>query len=112
MTKKKEKIIGLAILVVCLVAYWWLPIGCPMMMIFKIPCPGCGMMRACNLFLHGDFVGAFTMHPMLWSTPLLLLYFLKDGKLFKNKWINNGLLIFIGLGFLANWIYQLVVLFA
>lgn len=81
-----------------------------MQALLNIPCPGCGMTRALERLLHGDPAGSFAMHPMLWSTPLLLVYYLKDGRLFANKWINNGLLVLIGVGFLANWIYRLAIL--
>lgn len=109
MTNKKEKIITLAVLFVCLVLYWALQIKCPVNALLHIPCPGCGMTRACWLLLSGDILGSLQMHPMLFSMPVLLLYYLKDGKLFRNKWINYGILAAIGLGFLANWIYRLVI---
>ena len=47
------------------------------------------------------------MHPMFWSMPVLVAYFFKDYRLFQNKWLNNGILILIGAGFMAQWIWKL-----
>ena len=108
--KRREKWINCILLVACLAAYWAFEIPCPVMALFDIPCPGCGMTRALKCLLRGDIAGSFAMNPMLWSIPVLLVYYLKDGQLFSRKWANNGLLILIGAGFLANWIYRLVLL--
>lgn len=72
------------------------------------PCPGCGMTRAIIFALRLDFVSAFALHPMVWSVPLLALYFLYDGRLFSNRRLNYGMLIAIGTGFLFNWIVRLI----
>lgn len=66
------------------------------------------MTRAYIRVLHLDFAGAFRFHPMFWAMPILFTYYLFDGKLIKNKWVDNGILILIGVGFLVNWIIQLV----
>lgn len=110
MTKTRDKWITCAILAACLAAYWIFRIPCPMQALLNIPCPGCGMTRALKCLLCGDIAGSLAMHPMLWSTPVLLMYYFKDGRLFANKWVNNGLLVLIGAGFLANWIYRLAIL--
>jgi hypothetical protein len=105
--KNKEKWINCLLLVLCLGIYWALDLSCPVRTLLQIPCPGCGMTRALKCLLQGDLAGSFAMHPMLLSTPVLLLYYLKDGRLFANKWLNYGILAAIGLGFLIHWIMQL-----
>lgn len=104
----KDKLLTCVIFFVCLVAYWYVQIPCLVKALFGIPCPGCGMTRAYIRVLHLDFVGAFQLHPMFWAMPILFAYYLFDGKLIKNKWINNGVLIVSGVGFLCNWIAQLI----
>ena len=41
--------------------------------LFSIDCPGCGTQRAASLLLNGDFSGAFSMFPAIYSTILLFL---------------------------------------
>src|SRR4051812_20370507 len=50
----------------------WSHIGgmdCPLMRTTGLPCPGCGLSRACVAFLHGDFHDALTLHAF---APILL----------------------------------------
>jgi len=44
---------------------------------------------------------------MFWSVPLLGVYYLTDGRLFKKRWIDYTILIAIAVGFAANWVWQL-----
>ena len=104
----KDKVLTCVIFLVCLMAYRILDIQCFVKVLLGIPCPGCGMTRAYIRVSHFDFAGAFQYHPMFWAMPILFLYYLFDGKLVKNKWINNGILVFIGIGFSMNWIMQLI----
>ena len=82
-------------------------IGCIFLRFLHIPCPGCGMTRAWLSALSLDFASAFMHHFMFWSAPLLYLWFLFDGKLFKNRKINKAVFVLIALGFAANWFYQI-----
>lgn len=107
MVKHKDKWINCLLLALCLGAYWALDLSCPVMALFHIPCPGCGMTRALKCLLRGDLAASFAMHPMLLTTPVLFLYYLKDGRLFGNKWIDHGLLAVILIGFLVHWLMQL-----
>lgn len=38
--------------------------GCPFNMLTGLPCPGCGMTRAVNALLHGNWSQAITYHPL------------------------------------------------
>lgn len=107
----KEKLLCCFIFAVCLLVLWLFHIPCPVKWLANIPCPGCGMTRAYAALLHLEFAEAFRMHPMFWSMPLLLLFFFKDYRLFRKKWINNGILILIGIGFAAQWIWKLYLQF-
>ena len=52
---------GVAALVIVGVGY-----SCPVKLVVGVPCPTCGITRACRLALHGDFPGATHMHPLFW----------------------------------------------
>ena len=89
------------------VAFYYSGISCIFLKISGIRCIGCGMTRALISALKFDFSGAFNYHFMFWSLPLLYLYFLYDGVLFKNKTLNRAVFIAIAVGFLVNWIIKL-----
>ncbi len=103
----RDKLLTLMILCVVLVVYKIFDIPCVFDLLLNVPCPSCGMTRAYINLMHLDFYGAFSMHPMFWSVPLLLLYYIFDWKLFKIKWLDSMMLILIGAGFLINWIVKI-----
>lgn len=53
-----------------LTGYYLCPINC----IFKIPCPGCGMTRACKAALRFDFKAAFQFN-CLFPIPFALAFY-------------------------------------
>ena len=60
---------GLAAVLILGVGY-----SCPIKLVAGVPCPTCGITRACRLALHGDFVGATHMHPLVWlAVPVVVL---------------------------------------
>lgn len=103
----KDKAVTLSVLAVTVLAFMIFKLPCPINLILKLPCPGCGMTRAYLSLLHFDFITALNQHPMFWSVPVLLIYYLFDYRLFKNKFINDGILYLIGAGFLINWIVKI-----
>ncbi|MCL1790869.1 MAG: DUF2752 domain-containing protein [Peptococcaceae bacterium] len=48
-----------------------LKFGCPFLAATGVPCPGCGMTRACLAFFRLDFAQAFLYHPLF---PAVLLF--------------------------------------
>lgn len=69
-SKKKDKsklimavvlVAVLAVLAVLLVTDHYM---CPFKFITGIPCPACGMTRACLAVAHGDFPASFYYHPL------------------------------------------------
>ena len=102
-----QKLLYLGIFAAVILAARCLKLPCVYIYFLDTPCPGCGMTRACMAALRLDIAGAFSYHWMFWSVPVLLVYYFLDGRVFKNKILNAGLLWFIGFGFLANWIYTL-----
>lgn len=83
------------------------PISCIFIELFGIRCIGCGMTRALLSAIRFDFASAFGYHAMFWSLPILFLYFVFDGNLFKNKILNRAVFIAIAVGFIINWIVKL-----
>ena len=103
----KEKLLYLGIYTAVILGARALDLPCVFRYFLHFPCPGCGMTRAMFCLLELDIAGAFSYHWMFWSIPILLLYYFYDGKLLPQKWLNRGLLIAIGIGFAANWIFTI-----
>ena len=73
-----------------------------------IECPGCGLTRAWLSVMRFDLVTAFQYNPMFWSVPIIFLYYWRDLRVFKSKFLNYAVIIVISVGFLANWIFGLL----
>ncbi|MBQ3182044.1 MAG: DUF2752 domain-containing protein [Clostridia bacterium] len=104
----KEKLITLAVAAVLVFAWAYFGIYCLFKRLLGIPCPGCGMTRAYLALMRLDFARAFEMHPMFWSVPILLIFYLFDGRVFRKEWINVTVLALIFAGFLINWIFKII----
>ena len=105
----KVKIIAIILIFVYALILYLTPLNCPFDMLFKFPCPGCGMTRAWVSVLNFNIEKAYFCHKMFWSLPLLFAGFLFDGRIFKNKKLNLLLWIFISVGFVLSWIEKLVI---
>lgn len=88
--------------------FWLFDVPCLFERFLGVSCPGCGMSRAVLSALRWDLAAAFSYHPMFWSMPVLYVYFLCNGRLFPNKYLDYGILIAIALGFFINWLAKLV----
>jgi hypothetical protein len=80
---------------------------CPFLNITGIPCPSCGMTRACLRAARLDFRGAFEFHPLFWVIPVIpLLSFINE-----RGWIRERALsrCYIGLAVLTVvvWVVRL-----
>ncbi len=109
--KKQVKISNICIVVfiVCFfVCAYFLGFECVFKKYLHIICPGCGMTRAVKALVHLDFASAFFYHPMVFSMPLVFVYILKNGRLFKKKHVDNVVLGTIGLGFVINYVINLM----
>ena len=81
----------------CLFRYWT-----------GIPCPGCGLSRAWLSALRLDLSAAFRYHPMFWSIPVLILYYLRDGRLFRNRTFDFWILLLTIAGWAVTYLIRLV----
>ena len=102
----KNKLLIIPFFIIMYILLYLLDTTCIIKYFTNIPCPGCGLTRAYLALFKLDFSKAFHYHPLFWTIPILFLYYLFDGKLFKNKVINNLILIVIILLFINNWIYK------
>ncbi len=102
----KEKLAFLfGVILYCLVLSY-LDMYCVIRTVFHISCPGCGMTRAVCSVLTFNFTKAFEYHPLVFITPLMLLYFLFDGHFF-GKYVDRVILILIAVSFILVWVLRL-----
>lgn len=100
-------IVALVVAAMAAVALFELAL-CPMALVLRIPCPGCGMTRATLSALHGDFATAFRYHPLAFLiVPLFASYaiahavsYIRHGvsqidKIVSGKWVDRLLILFI-----------------
>lgn len=73
--------------------FYFAGIDCLFQRLFRVECPGCGMTHAIVSCLKLDFAAAFQQNPLVFLLPALLVCFFKDGVVFKNRSINNAVLI-------------------
>ena len=109
--KKPEKLglklVFLAVFILLLLIWYLLELPCIPRLLTGIPCPTCGLTRAWLAAFQLDFADAFWQYPMFWSIPLLVLYLLFDGRLSRNKCINNWLLGLMIAGIFLIWIARI-----
>ncbi len=104
--KEKAVLLGLYGLSVALL--YFSGIGCIFKRLFNVVCAGCGMTRALLSLMSFDIKSAVYYNPMVFSLPVLFLYFIFDGNLFKNKTLNRVVISVILAGFLVNWVINLL----
>ena len=102
------KLTGLALMAGLLV--FWVAMGWPCIprRLTGIPCIGCGLSRAWLAALRLEFSAAFYFHPMFWSVPVLALFFLYDGELFRSRRFNRWCLGLMTAGWLVCYAIRLV----
>lgn len=93
-----KKYIAIIILGILVLAGFF---ACPIYNFSGIPCPACGITRACRLFLTGQIKDAFIMHPLFWM-PAIFIF-----KPFQKKW---SIITFTSL-FILVYIVRMAVLF-
>lgn len=104
----KEPIcISAAVIAVCFIlAIFNVPI-CPSKVFLGIPCPGCGITRACLSALQFDFAAAFSYNPMWVTLPFALIAYLVLSVKDKDK-AANGFAIGYLVIFIAVYVYRVI----
>lgn len=73
---KWKKVAFRLLLIAAVAAVAALTGNCPILRMFGVPCPGCGMTRACAALLRLDFRAAAAYHPLVFVLIPGLLYFI------------------------------------
>ena len=89
-------------------------IPCIFQIVTDVPCPGCGMTRACLALTHGHFTEAWFYHPFSFIIVILAIGAACFPLQLKNVWCNyskntrNLIIIFATVLCLSVWIFKLV----
>ena len=102
------KLTVLAIIAAAVVLLSVSGIGCPIRFLFGIPCPGCGITRACVCALHGEFIEAFRWHPLyIFAVPAFIYIAVGDYPLFGSVRRETAFSILLGAAFLTVYIVRI-----
>ncbi len=72
--EKKPQWGRVAIFVGALAAFALIPLPlCPVRLLLRIPCPGCGATRAVLSAVRGDWVGSWKLHPLALPAVALII---------------------------------------
>lgn len=116
MTQKAPSHLGIKLLALilagCFLLLWvcmdW---PCIFRSVTGLPCPGCGMARAWLAALRLDLFQALHHHPMFWSIPVLILYLIFDGRLFRSARADAWCLGAVLAGLAAAYLIRLLAFF-
>lgn len=74
------------------------PVLCPSKRFLGVDCPGCGLTRATQHFLHGEWDAALSYNPLvLVAVPILALLWFREARNFYRE-LRGGSLIARSLG--------------
>ena len=104
----KEKLLTCGLILAVVLIMYVFRIPCLFRMVFGIACPGCGITRAYISLLKLDFGQAFAYNRMFWAVPVCFLFYLFDGKVFRNIWVNRILEYGMYLLLFVNWLVFLI----
>ena len=94
-------------------ATYFLGHACPINLLFGVPCPGCGLTRACLCLFRGDVYGAIAMHPLVFTLPVIFGCFI--AAFFSEKFAySKPLIVLSAVGvalFLGVYVYRMATVF-
>lgn len=97
---------------------------CPSKLLYKIPCPGCGVTRATLLFIEGHIKQALLLNPnclfaviFIYLYPIIALYSLLYKQSYiaylyniTNNALKNKIILFIVIFFeTAIWLHNIII---
>lgn len=91
---------SITILMVIIVALYFLDIGCLFRLFFGVSCPGCGLTRAYRALINLDLKNAFYYHPLFWTIPIIIVLYYKK--------VNDKVLVLFIILFLLVYIIRLL----
>ncbi len=103
-----DKIIGTLVFAIVVTVLYLLKTPCAFDFIFGVPCPACGMTRACLSLLKFDIIEAFEYHTLFWTLPVIFALFWFDGRVFRKDWLNYLVMITVLALFVIRWIFVII----
>ena len=89
---------------------YFTPFQCPTKMLFRFPCPFCGLTRAWISAFSGDILSAFSLHPLFPLAPILILLFAhRDGAEEKKQNILDFILISMAALFFIVYVIRMII---
>ncbi len=87
--------------------------ACPVALVFGVPCPGCGLTRAVLLLFRGDFAGAFSMHPLVYTLPIIAGLFIAAlfSERFARSKVFTALCLVFAVLFIGVYVYRMIAFF-
>lgn len=87
-------------------------VGCPIKRFSGLPCPGCGLTRACLSLLAGDLRAALAWHPLcLIVPPLCVMFVLKNTSAGRRFWSSAPLMALLAAALVFVYIWRMAVMF-
>ena len=94
---------------IALAALWHIRgMHCIFRAVLGIECPGCGTTRAWLAALCGDLASAFAYNPLFWAVPVLYIYILYDGQVFRDRRLDRAVIFTILAGYLLLFLLRLL----
>ena len=71
---------------------------CPSVIVFGLPCPGCGLTRSVLFFVTGQWERSFLLHPLGWAIVVFAFYFaffryVRGKRVPGVRWILLGFIV-------------------
>lgn len=80
--------------------------GCVFRNIWGISCPSCGLSKAWLALLHGNIAEAFSIHPMFFFAPMLMLYCCKNRPIISRH-VDIAILSLLGIAYIVLYFIKL-----
>lgn len=119
--KNLARVFVIGLIVVGIYSDWvgWVPeqvslIPCLFHSITNIPCPGCGMTRACLSITHGNFMQAYMLNPfafLLIGLAVCVAFFPNKTKIVWESLSNkkrNLILLLVLVTCLSTWVVKIL----
>ena len=113
--KKTKKLILIHCGIMALLGFfvalvYFTPFQCPTKMLFRLPCPFCGLTRAWISAFSADFSAAFRQHPLFLLAPVLIAMFAHtDSVRIKNKQLYDSVLVLIAAVFFIVYVIRMII---
>lgn len=87
--------------------------ACPIALVTGLPCPACGLTRACMAAVTLHFAEAFTYHPLFLAVPVVFavgVWGLIRPEILDKKWLTIGAFTLVA-AFIVTYIVRMALYF-